>query len=146
MEAPLIRSENLPLWMSEGIETTLDLKAGMHIGQIYQTEAEYRYITMQCFQQGLDKNEKVISTVDAHTSKDIIEYLKEKGLDVEKQLELGQFSFITPNEFYTNNGVFDPDRMISLLKLETEKASHEGYSGLLIIDEMTWTLKGRIRL
>src|SRR4030042_4370008 len=101
MEAPLIRSENLPLWMSKGIETIPDLKAGMHIGQIYQTEAEHRYITMLCLQQGLDKNEKVISIVDTHTSKEMIEYLQEKGLDVEKQLELGQFSLINPNESYT---------------------------------------------
>ena len=130
------------MWMQDGIETILDLKAGMHIGQIYQTEAEHRYIIMLFLQQGLEKNEKMISIVDAHTPKDILEYLKEEGLDVEKQLELGQFTLINPNESYTKNGVFDPDRMINLLKLETEKASNEGYSGLRITDEMTWALKG----
>ena len=39
------------------------------------------------------------------------------------------------------DGVFDSDKIINLLKIETKKALKEGYTALRVIGEMTWVLK-----
>jgi PAS domain S-box-containing protein len=91
---------------------------------------------------GLERGEKAIYIVDAHTAETILGYLHSDGLDVGPYLARGQFVVLTSDETYMREGAFDPAGMIALLRSETEQALAEGYPALRVTGEMTWALRG----
>jgi len=115
---------------------------GDHLCCIYETEEEHRAVLTPFLRQGLERGEKVLYIVDAHTAETILGYLRDEGVDVEACLERGQFAILTRDEAYMREGVFDPQRMIALLRAETEQALAEGYPALRVSGEMTWALRG----
>ena len=116
------------------------LQAGDHLCAIYDTEQEHRALLTPYLRQGLERNEKVIYIADARAAREIIEYLSDNGFDVNPYLERGQFSVLSDRNAYLREGNFDPDRMISLLRAETNEAIAEGYTALRVTEEMTWAL------
>jgi PAS domain S-box-containing protein len=124
------------------IYNVTDLTPGSHLCCIYETEEEHHSLLTQYLSQGLLKNEKVIYIVANHTAKTILGYLEEEKIKVEHYLSTGQLSILEVCDAYMRDGAFDPDSMIALLKSETKKAVEEGYSGLRVTGEMTWTLQG----
>jgi len=119
-----------------------DIKLGDHLCIIYETEEEHKNLLTPYLKQGLEQNEKVLYIVDIHTAKTVLNYLRDDGVDVDSYLESGQLNMLTIGESYMKEGVFDPDKMINLLKGETLKSIEEGYSGLRVTGEMTWALRG----
>jgi len=122
--------------------TIADLKPGDHLCCLYETEEEHWAVLTPFLRQGLERGEKVLYIVDAHTAEAVLGYLRGDGLDVEPYLESGQLSILSANDAYTREGIFDPDGMIALLRTETERALAEGYPALRITGEMTWALRG----
>jgi len=119
-----------------------DLKPGDHLCCLYRTEEEHRSLFTPFLRQGLEQHEKVVYIVGTHTAKDVLDYLRDDGVKVETYLASGQLSILTARETYMRAGMFDPDRMITLLKAETERALAEGYSALRLTGEMSWALRG----
>lgn len=64
------------------------------------------------------------------------------GVDVEPLLTKGQLVILTAKDAYLRDGEFDPDKMIALVRDQTEKALAEGYPALRATGEMTWALAG----
>lgn len=124
------------------LHTAAQLKPGDHLCSIYETEEEHRAILMPFLRQGLERGEKVIYIVDAHTAETVLGYLRDDGLDPEPYLARGQLVILTRDDAYMRDGVFEPDGMIALLRAETEKALAEGYPALRATGEMTWALRG----
>ncbi len=120
-----------------------DLQPGDHLCCIYETREEHQALVTAFIRQGLDRGEKILYIVDAHTSREILDYLEKDGLRVEPYLEQGQLVVLSADESYLKEGVFDPDGMIGLLRAETEAAVAAGYGALRITGEMTWALRGR---
>ena len=116
-----------------------NLGPGDHICCIYESEEDHKRVFTSFVKEGLKKKEKVFYVIE-HNSK---EYIKGYFLDepVERYIENGQFSILTSDEVYLRDGFFDPERMVSLLRSETEKALKEGYSALRVTGEMTWVLR-----
>jgi len=119
-----------------------DLKPGDHLCCLYETEEEHRAVLAPFLRQGLERGEKVVYIIDAHTAGTVLGYLREDGLDVEPYLARGQLSILTVGDAYMREGVFDPDGMVALLQAETERALAEGYSALRVTGEMSWALRG----
>jgi PAS domain S-box-containing protein len=119
-----------------------DLKPGDHACCIYDTEEEHRNIVAPFLRKGLEQNEKVVCIIDARDKKTIINYLKTEGVDVEHYQKKGQFSILTSTDTCLNGGVFEPDRMMSFLSSDTQKALDEGYTALRVTGEMSWALRG----
>lgn len=124
------------------LRTLEDLKPGDHLCFLYETEEEHRAVLTPFLRQGLERGEKVVYVVDAHTAETILGYLRDDGVDVEPYLIRGQLSILTHNEAYLREGVFDPEGMIALLRTEAKRARTEGYPALRVTGEMTWTLRG----
>ena len=118
------------------------LGPGDHVCCIYRTEAEHRAVLAPFLKYGLERNEKVFYIVDAHTAAQVIDYMRKEGVDIGKYVKKGQFSVLRVSDAYMKEGVFDPNKMIALLKSETAKALKEGYSALRVTGEMSWALKG----
>jgi PAS domain S-box-containing protein len=119
-----------------------DLQVGDHLCCIYETEEEHRKVLAPFLAQGLERNERVLYIVDARAAETILGYLREDGVDVEAYCNQGQLTIFSANEAYMRDGVFDPDRMIALLRAETQRALEDGYSALRVTGEMSWALRG----
>ncbi|MCL5883844.1 MAG: MEDS domain-containing protein [Deltaproteobacteria bacterium] len=118
------------------------LKPGDHLCCIYDTEGEHRALLTPYLRRGLEQNEKILYIVDARTAETVLEYLRQDGLDVRRFLEKRQLAILSVDEAYMRDGVFDPDRMISLLRQETDRAEKEGCRALRVTGEMSWALRG----
>jgi diguanylate cyclase (GGDEF)-like protein/putative nucleotidyltransferase with HDIG domain len=92
--------------------------------------------------QGLERGDKVLYVVDAHTAEAVLDYLRDDGLDVEPFLACGQLAILSHDEAYMQEGLFDPEGMIALLRAETDRALAQGYPALRVTGEMTWALQG----
>ncbi len=130
--------------MSSGSQgrTFPDLKPGDHLCCIYQSEQEHRAVLTPYLLQGLERGEKVLYIVDAHTSDAILGYLRDAGVDVDAFLSSGQLGVLNRQDSYMQEGRFDPALMIALLGRETDTAVAEGWSALRVTGEMTWALRG----
>ncbi len=118
------------------------LYPGDHLCCIYETEEEHQALLTPYMRLGLERNEKVIYIVDARTAETVMGYLRQDGLDPLPFIEKGQLVLLTVSESYLRDGAFDPERMISLLRQETDRAVAEGYGALRVTGEMSWALKG----
>lgn len=124
------------------LRTTADLQPGDHACGLWETKEE-RHAALQPFlRQGLEQGEKVLYLVDAPIAELGLGYLQDSGLDAAPYLARGQLTIRTCRDTYMQEGVFDPDRMIALLRAETGRALDEGYSALRVAGEMTWALRG----
>jgi len=92
--------------------------------------------------QGLERREKVVYILDVSTAEAIVAYLRSDGLDAGLYLDRGQLVFLTLDEAYMQEGVFDPDRMVAVLQAQTDQALAEGYQALRVTGEMGWALRG----
>jgi DNA-binding CsgD family transcriptional regulator len=124
------------------LRTIAELERGDHACCLYQTEEERWAVLTPFLHQGLERDEKVLYIVDAHTVEAVLSYLRDEGLDVEPYLVRGQLAILAHDEAYMREGLFDPDGMIALLRAETDRALVEGYSALRITGEMSWALRG----
>ncbi|MBI1749114.1 MAG: MEDS domain-containing protein [Acidobacteria bacterium] len=119
-----------------------DLKPGDHLCGLFETEEEHRALLTPFLRQGLGQNEKVLYIADAHSPEQILNYLRDAGLDVMPFLAAGQLRILSVEDFYLRSGRFDPDAAIALLRSETQRALAEGFSALRATGEMSWALKG----
>lgn len=117
------------------------LEPGDHLCCFYETEEERRAMLTPFLRQGLEGGEKVLYIVDAHTSENVLRYLRDDGLETEPYLARRQLNILTADECYMRDGSFDPDRTIALLRAETERAVGEGYAALRVTGEMTCLLR-----
>jgi PAS domain S-box-containing protein len=119
-----------------------DLKAGDHLCFFFSSEAEHQTVISAFLAQGLAAGEKVLYLADNRTPRVILGYLKKRGIKGEPYLHRGQLQIINASATYLAGGLFDPDRMITCLKQETEQALAEGYPALRVTGEMGWATRG----
>jgi DNA-binding CsgD family transcriptional regulator len=124
------------------LRTISDLRPGDHACCFYETAEKHRAVLTPFLRQGLERGRKVVYILDVSTAEAILAYFRRDGLDVEPYLARGQMVFLTRDETYMQEGVFDPDRMIVELQAQTDQALAEGYPGLRITGEMGWALRG----
>jgi PAS domain S-box-containing protein len=119
-----------------------DLRAGDHLCCIYSTEDEHRALLTLCLRQGVERGEKIVYIAQPHEAEALLAYLRADGLPVEPYLASGQLALLTSHETCLFDGTFDPDRMINLLRGETDRALADGYKALRVTGEMTRVLRG----
>lgn len=127
---------------SNSNEALARLKPHDHLCLIYQTPEEWHAAVIPFLAIGLKRGEKCLYVVDARTADQLRGFLHQAGVDVAASEASGQLVIWHEGEAYTREGSFDPDRMIGLLRAETEKAIAEGYSALRTTGEMSWALRG----
>jgi PAS domain S-box-containing protein len=140
-EPPKKKNQERVMKNQKGTTIFQDLQVGDHLCILYRTEKEHSHVFTEFLRQGLERNEKTLYIIDAHSADTILEYLKSDGIDVEEYVTEGQIIILTADESYTKNGIFDPDKMIQVLSQETEQALKEGYSALRVTGEMSWALR-----
>jgi signal transduction histidine kinase len=118
--------------------TLTEMGPGDHVCWVYETDEQFRLMTTPFLYQGLEQDEKIIYIVDEVSAERVLTYLRDEGVVVEPHISTGRLQILGIEETYMRNGVFEPDDMIELLRMETECALAETYSGLRVISEMSW--------
>jgi hypothetical protein len=118
------------------------MHSGDHYCGIYRTDEDHRAIIVDYIRQGVAKHEKMFYIVNIHTATQLKVLLAGAGIDVNELVAKGQLVILTAKEAYLKEGQFDPDKMITLLGEETDRALAEGYAALRATGEMTWALAG----
>ncbi len=126
--------------LDHSLQTLAHLAPGAHVCGLFGSEEAHRELFTRFLREGLEQGQKIIYIADSHSREDILDYFA--GWDVGPYLAKGQFSILTPDQTYLREGSFDPDRMVDLLRAETEKALAEGYTALRVSGEMSWSLRG----
>jgi hypothetical protein len=129
MEAPILPS-------------IAQMHSGDHYCGIYRTDEDHRAIIVDFIRQGVQKRERMFYIVNIQTAAQLKATLAAANIDVDELVNKGQLVIVTAKEAYLKDGQFDPDKMISLLRAETEKAMAEGYTAMRATGEMTWALAG----
>ncbi len=119
-------------------EMQVKIKEGDHLCSIYATLEQQFSILSPFILHGLEKGEKCIYVLDEHTTENVTSYFLEHGVDLEPYLQSGAFIFLSKEETYLKDGLFDPDHTINLIKAILQNALDEGYNGLRSTGEMTW--------
>jgi len=119
-----------------------NISPGEHLCFMYKTEDEHRNILAPFIRYGLEQGEKVIYAVDAHSKQDVLLYLEQEGFRLDDYIASGQLIMSDASEIYLRGGEFDPDRIIDLLKKETDRALKEGYKALRCTGEASLFQQG----
>ncbi|RYZ06125.1 MAG: hypothetical protein EOO73_17095 [Myxococcales bacterium] len=125
-----------------GLPNLIQLQAGDHYCGIYRTDEDYRSVLVDFVRQGVTRHEKLFYIVNLQSASQLKETLATAGVDVEQLAARGQLVIMTAKEAYLKEGLFDPDKMVTLLREETNKALAEGYTALGVTGDMTWALAG----
>jgi len=123
------------------LEKSIDLWPGDHLCCFYETDEERREVLAMLLLQGLERGEKACFIGDMQTSQVLLDYMEDDGFEVSPYLSCGQLGVMSFDETYLREGVFDPDKMIDLLKTEADLALAQGYSALRVTGDMSWALQ-----
>jgi hypothetical protein len=118
------------------------MDSGDHYCGIYRTDDDHRAIIVDYIREGVRKHEKMFYIVNIQTAAQLKATLDQANIDVDALVSSRQLVILTAKEAYLKDGQFDPDKMISLLGEETDKALAEGYTALRATGETTWALAG----
>ncbi|TAL17979.1 hypothetical protein EPN96_03385 [bacterium] len=117
-------------------------KPGIHMCLIYNDESERRRVVGKFLEAGLLSGEKVDYFYDARSCEEVKAWLGDIGVKVHGESERQQIRVSAAKEIYCPEGIFSPEKMISLLKAHYTKTLAEGYPGARLTGEMEWALKG----
>lgn len=110
-----------------------------HLCLIYDTQEEQLAAALPYLRAGLEHGEKLLYLADENTAEDILKALRKRGTDVDHYLRKGALVVISKRDVYSKTGGFDPDSVIGFWAEAATQAKADGFPGLRILAEMTWT-------
>jgi len=120
-----------------------DLALEDHVCFLFDSEEQHRTVIGELLKLGMERGEKVVYVRDARSESTILEYIERAGIDAHASVAKGQLEITSFARVYMYGNEFNPERMVRLVRNETEIALAEGWSGLRLTIEMTWVLTRR---
>lgn len=122
-----------------GINNIGKINWGTHIGQIYESVADFFNIAAPYMISGLKNNELCLWIYSQNTSiEEIINVLGNHIDNVNCYIKNGQLILIPYTEIYIEDDTFNEVRANSKWKYYVEKAMKEGYEGLRSVADTYW--------
>ena len=139
MEQDLFKSMNMGYsCYSCSIEESLEkLQPGSHLSMIYDTEQEWMSAIIPFLKIGLKRGQKCIYIIDSRSPEQILNYLREQGVDTDQALAKGQLSIARIDQLLSGAGACGPEQLLEFLDSETNKALSEGYPALWVTCDKT---------
>lgn len=112
-----------------------------HLASIYERQKDQFAAVVPFIKQGLEQGERCLYVADDNTEEEVLEALREGGIDVGAAIESGALSIHTKGDTYLRTGEFETGAMLEFWQEALAKAKgEEGYSGVRAAAEMTWAL------
>lgn len=105
---------------------------------LYDSHDEQYTSVARYIREGLQAGDYCLYIVHENTEAELVDALRDHGIDVEHAVETGRFEIRDATEIYLDDGTFSPGQMIAQLRDCISDAVEDGYSQLRITGEMTW--------
>jgi PAS domain S-box-containing protein len=126
-------------------ELTAGLGPHQHLCLIYDTRQEQFAAALPFLKAGLERGEKCLYFADENTAAAALDALGKGGTDVDRYLRSGALTINHKRETDLQQGRFDPDWWVGFLNQATAEAVAANSSGLRILGDMDWALRGTDR-
>lgn len=114
-----------------------------HFALIYESQKQQFDAVSRFLRDGLENHERCLYVADDNTEGEVIAALQARGMDIDRALESGALSFLSPSDTYLRSGSFDADDMLEFWEIaRTEATDKNGFAGIRAAAEMTWALDG----
>lgn len=110
---------------------------GVHICQIFSDDDERQSALLEFILSGLQEGESARCFSDNLTEEAVEEYLSGYGISYQQARQSGALALAGTREVYFQGDVFDPDRMLGLLRAFHADTMARGFSAARVIGEMT---------
>ncbi len=118
----------------------LNLRQGDHLCLFYEKDpAEQMPALIPFIQEGLARNEQFIYIADDHTVEELGAHLLESGIDVPLEIERGRLKLWTRKE-WRQPGELSSETKLAQVRQLIDGALRDGFAGIRLAVEMTWTL------
>ncbi|HID62301.1 MAG TPA: hypothetical protein EYP49_06120 [Anaerolineae bacterium] len=117
------------------------IRVGDHLCNFYQNRQQLWRLTIPFIQRGLESGEKCLYVAEESSLQEMQSVLQRQGTSVQVHLAQGRLLLLTAEEACLQPGVFSPEALIGLLLRILQEAIAEGYRGLRMAMEMSWTLR-----
>lgn len=121
-----------------GLERT---EPGEHLCGLYQGEHQRKEMLVPFLHQGLTGGQRALCIVNTRDAEVVLGDLRDARTDPQEDLAAGRLCMLTPEQIYVSDGIFDPDRMIDLLRAQADRAAAEGYAALRLVCDMSWAME-----
>lgn len=115
---------------------------GTHFCQFYQTKEDLVDSLVSYFKAGLENNEFCLwitsQPLDVEEAK---EALRRAVPDIDTYLEKKQIEFIPCMHWYSENGIFNSEKVLNVLIEKLNQALIKGYDGLRLTEDISWLKK-----
>ena len=112
-----------------------------HLASIYEDHEGQFAAVVPFIKDGLARGERCLYIADDNSKEEVLEALREGGVDVDAALESGALSVHTDADTYRRTGEFETDEMLDFWKETlTDARDVQGYTGVRAAAEMTWAL------
>jgi hypothetical protein len=110
---------------------------GVHICQIFNDDEERLRSLLDYLRSGLEAGERTACFTEKLDDAQFSAHLAEHGLSYDQAKSSGAFTRAGTSEVYFQDGRFDPERMLSLLRAYHADSIASGYPAARVIGEMT---------
>ncbi|MFH1153009.1 MAG: MEDS domain-containing protein [Pseudomonadota bacterium] len=111
-----------------------------HACMIFDDIDCYRRIASEFVLEGLNENEKCIMVTGSYKQTMIAEDFAEAGVTLNDYLGNGKLSIIDADEFPSENRRFEPERVIDMWKVATDRAIAQGFKAFRLVCEPVFSL------
>lgn len=115
--------------------TDQEFEPGAHVCQIFNNDAERHESLVNYIVTGLKGGERAACFSEAESAASLGDFFTAHGIDYYEVEHKGDFTLSKTGEVYFKDGIFDPDRMLGLLRDFYLGATD--YAGARVIGEMT---------
>lgn len=117
--------------------TNQEFEPGIHICQIFNEDDERHESLVNYIISGLQVGESTACFTENETEQTLAEFFASNGLEYREVEAKGLFSLQKTGEVYFENGCFDPERMLSLLRAFYDSSVKQNRVGARVIGEMS---------
>jgi hypothetical protein len=117
--------------------TDQEFSPGVHICQIFNDDNERQESALKFLLSGLQSGERTTCFSEKVTETDLQEFFENNGVNYEAEKKSGAFTLSGTREIYFQDGYFNPERMLDLLKNYYKHSIDNGYRAARVIGEMS---------
>ncbi|MGA9141147.1 MAG: MEDS domain-containing protein, partial [Methanocella sp.] len=129
--------------IDSGIDVIGRVPWGTHFSLFYQTKQDLIDVLVPYFKAGLKNNEFCMwITAESLNAGEVKAYMAEAMPDFNVYFEKGQIEIIPYTEWYTINGGFDPEGVLTGWIEKLRKAGERGFRGLRATGDVPWLETG----
>ncbi|MBF0520003.1 MAG: MEDS domain-containing protein [Nitrospirae bacterium] len=112
---------------------------GTHMCHIYNNDTERKMVVKAFVESGLSSNEKVVQLADVANEGDLDNYLKDLGINADKERKTGQLVVKPAMKGYCPDGCFKAENMLDTWRRFYRMGQDEGYASVRGTGEPLWT-------